>query len=279
MPKLFCDCPNPLKYLYNCSEPCIHRWIHSAYLKLFIALQGIAILYWLKWTFYFVPYGHPFKAVLSCLFQVRASSLQELVYKGGQAGVTKATVTITFDNSDKQQSPVGYEMYDELTVSRQVLHHCSMCLNNYYNYIIIHIYIYIYILFIPLLFLLFVHTFVGSDWWTKQVPYQWHKCHSITSTGPLSFRSAQRQQPALSHHASMYGCARVWHGTSRLGVTVSHCLPIHCTTDSLSIVCCCHAGPHHQSAEHEATWGMLHHSLYEVILVLWFLNKNSLLVF
>lgn len=51
---------------------------------------------------------------------MRASSLQELVYKGGQAGVTKATVTITFDNSDKQQSPVGYEMYDELTVSRQV---------------------------------------------------------------------------------------------------------------------------------------------------------------
>lgn len=54
------------------------------------------------------------------MLQVRASSLQELVYKGGQAGVTKATVTITFDNSDKQQSPVGYEMYDELTVSRQV---------------------------------------------------------------------------------------------------------------------------------------------------------------
>ena len=52
--------------------------------------------------------------------QVRAGSLQELVYKGGQAGVTKATVTVTFDNSDKRQSPVGYESYDEITVSRQV---------------------------------------------------------------------------------------------------------------------------------------------------------------
>ena len=52
--------------------------------------------------------------------QVRAGSLQELVYKSGQAGVTKATVTITFDNRDKKQSPVGYESYDELTVSRQV---------------------------------------------------------------------------------------------------------------------------------------------------------------
>lgn len=42
------------------------------------------------------------------------------MYKGGQAGVTKATVTVTFDNSDKRQSPVGYESYDEITVSRQV---------------------------------------------------------------------------------------------------------------------------------------------------------------
>ena len=54
--------------------------------------------------------------------QVRASSLQELVYKGGQAGVTKATVTITFDNTDKKQSPLGYETFDEITVSRQVRH-------------------------------------------------------------------------------------------------------------------------------------------------------------
>ena len=52
--------------------------------------------------------------------QVRAGTLQELVYKGGQAGVTKATVTITFDNHNKKQSPVGYESYDEFTVSRQV---------------------------------------------------------------------------------------------------------------------------------------------------------------
>jgi structural maintenance of chromosome 2 len=55
------------------------------------------------------------------LSQVRATSLQELVYKSGQAGVTKATVTITFDNSDKQQSPLGYESFNELTVTRQVV--------------------------------------------------------------------------------------------------------------------------------------------------------------
>ncbi|XP_038075031.1 structural maintenance of chromosomes protein 2-like [Patiria miniata] len=58
---------------------------------------------------------------ISNLTQVRAGSLQELVYKGGQAGVTKATVTITFDNRDKKQSPLGYETFDEITVSRQVV--------------------------------------------------------------------------------------------------------------------------------------------------------------
>ena len=52
--------------------------------------------------------------------QVRASNLQELVYKKGQGGVTKATVTITFDNTNKEQSPLGYESYDEITISRQV---------------------------------------------------------------------------------------------------------------------------------------------------------------
>ena len=54
------------------------------------------------------------------LFQVRASNLQDLVYKNGQAGITKASVSITFDNSDKKQSPLGFEVHDEITVTRQV---------------------------------------------------------------------------------------------------------------------------------------------------------------
>jgi len=56
-----------------------------------------------------------------CATQVRASNLQELVYKLGQAGVTKATVTITFDNTDKEQSPLGYRDYDQITITRQVI--------------------------------------------------------------------------------------------------------------------------------------------------------------
>ena len=55
------------------------------------------------------------------LSHVRAANLQELVYKNGQAGVTKATVSITFDNRDKKQSPLGYEAHDEVTITRQVV--------------------------------------------------------------------------------------------------------------------------------------------------------------
>ncbi|XP_005061195.1 PREDICTED: structural maintenance of chromosomes protein 2 [Ficedula albicollis] len=58
---------------------------------------------------------------ISNLSQVRASNLHDLVYKSGQAGVTKATVSIIFDNSDKSRSPLGFEANDEITVTRQVI--------------------------------------------------------------------------------------------------------------------------------------------------------------
>eukprot|EP00043_Microstomoeca_roanoka_P019159 m.212439 g.212439 ORF g.212439 m.212439 type:complete len:1209 (+) comp16946_c2_seq29:185-3811(+) len=57
---------------------------------------------------------------ISNLSQVRAGTLQELIYKQGQAGVTKATVSIVFNNDDKDQSPIGYEQYDTITVTRQI---------------------------------------------------------------------------------------------------------------------------------------------------------------
>lgn len=43
------------------------------------------------------------------------------MYKQGQAGITKATVSIVFDNHDKERSPVGYEHLDEITVTRQLV--------------------------------------------------------------------------------------------------------------------------------------------------------------
>ena len=59
------------------------------------------------------------------LQQVRASNLQELVYKQGQAGITKATVSVVFDNSDRSRSPLGYQDCPEITVTRQVRGVCT----------------------------------------------------------------------------------------------------------------------------------------------------------
>lgn len=53
--------------------------------------------------------------------QVRAKSLQELVYKQGQAGVTKATVSITFNNEDPNRCPDNqWKDKKKITVTRQV---------------------------------------------------------------------------------------------------------------------------------------------------------------
>jgi hypothetical protein len=53
--------------------------------------------------------------------QVRAGSLQELVYKQGSAGVTRATVSIVFHNDDPATGPAGYEEKELITVTRQVV--------------------------------------------------------------------------------------------------------------------------------------------------------------
>ncbi|TLD21068.1 hypothetical protein PspLS_08955 [Pyricularia sp. CBS 133598] len=52
---------------------------------------------------------------------VRAQNQQDLIYKRGQAGVTKASVTIVFDNRDKKKSPIGFEEYATISVTRQVV--------------------------------------------------------------------------------------------------------------------------------------------------------------
>ena len=57
---------------------------------------------------------------ISSLLNVRASNLQELVYNKGNTGISKASVTIIFDNRDKSTSPVGCEDYDEIIVSRSI---------------------------------------------------------------------------------------------------------------------------------------------------------------
>ncbi len=52
--------------------------------------------------------------------QLRVDNAQNLIYKNGQAGVQKATVTLVFNNVDKAHSPPGYDKWDQITVTRQV---------------------------------------------------------------------------------------------------------------------------------------------------------------
>lgn len=58
---------------------------------------------------------------IASMTTVRASSLQDLIYKRGQAGVTKASVTVVFDNSDKSNSPIGFTNSSKISVTRQVV--------------------------------------------------------------------------------------------------------------------------------------------------------------
>jgi len=70
---------------------------------------------------------------ISSLSHVRASNLNELIYKYGQAGINKASVAIIFDNTDKRFSPIGCEDYDEITVTRSIFQSKSKYYLNGYN--------------------------------------------------------------------------------------------------------------------------------------------------
>ena len=54
---------------------------------------------------------------------LRAQNLQDLIYKRGQAGVTKASVTIVFANDDPKTAPVGFSSADfpQISVTRQIV--------------------------------------------------------------------------------------------------------------------------------------------------------------
>jgi structural maintenance of chromosome 2 len=57
---------------------------------------------------------------ITTLSHVRVSNLQELIYKRGNAGVTKAEVTLIFDNSDKKRSPPQLTTADRVIITRSV---------------------------------------------------------------------------------------------------------------------------------------------------------------
>ncbi len=59
---------------------------------------------------------------ITSLSHVRVANLQELIYKYGNAGIEKASVTITFDNTHQDRiCPIGMQDYKEVTVTRQVV--------------------------------------------------------------------------------------------------------------------------------------------------------------
>ncbi|KAK7032914.1 structural maintenance of chromosomes protein [Favolaschia claudopus] len=58
--------------------------------------------------------------ILDAISFMRAANQTDLIYKRGQAGVTKASVTIVFDNSDTSKSPPGHESSKQITVTRQL---------------------------------------------------------------------------------------------------------------------------------------------------------------
>ncbi|ERL92400.1 hypothetical protein D910_09714 [Dendroctonus ponderosae] len=57
---------------------------------------------------------------ISNLSHVRVNSLQDLIFKSGQAGINRATVSIIFDNQNAIQCPPGFENTKEITISRTV---------------------------------------------------------------------------------------------------------------------------------------------------------------
>lgn len=57
---------------------------------------------------------------LSNMSLARCTTLRELIFKNGQAGIHKAIVTVTFDNTDKDQSPTGYDHLSEIVIRREV---------------------------------------------------------------------------------------------------------------------------------------------------------------
>ena len=67
---------------------------------------------------------------ISKMSSIRADKMQDLVYKSGNAGVTKASVTLVFDNKDKNQSPNGYESFDKISITRTIENQKVKCYIN-----------------------------------------------------------------------------------------------------------------------------------------------------
>ena len=114
---------------------------------------------------------------------MRAQNQQDLIYKRGQAGITKASVTIVFDNSDRENSPPGMENYAQITVTRQVcnfasypLPHPPICCHSF-----------------PVLINIITSLDRSSEY--LQISFKWPQGSTEYNPDNLSERAAQHQQP------------------------------------------------------------------------------------
>ena len=67
---------------------------------------------------------------ISRMSLIRAEKMQDLIYKGGNASVSKASVTLKFDNAKKEFSPAGYENFDTISVTRTIENNKVKCYIN-----------------------------------------------------------------------------------------------------------------------------------------------------
>lgn len=134
--------------------------------------------------------------------QVRAANLLDLIYKRGQAGVTRASVTIVFDNSDKSQSPVGFEKMAEISVTRQVrprlrfLFRCDHSARFSIEQ--------------------WALSFADLGQRSEQIPHLRSPVDATSRTEPVPERAAQHQQPKLSYHAGFVAVSPPLHEAPRL---------------------------------------------------------------
>ena len=112
---------------------------------------------------------------------LRVQNPTELIYKNGQAGITKATVSAVFNNEDEGQSPVGYEQYDKVTVTRQVWSGvCAAVTQSKYP-----------------------ARCAGCRRRPHQILDQWTQCDIHPSSKLFPLGAAECHQPAFLHHAGV----------------------------------------------------------------------------
>jgi len=67
---------------------------------------------------------------ISRMALIRVEKMQELVYNGGKSGVSKASVTLKFENKDKIMSPPNYTDCEIITVTRTIENNKVKCFIN-----------------------------------------------------------------------------------------------------------------------------------------------------